>query len=128
MNRIIGGNDKALEEGYKDHKHRIDSMAFKMHVNPKQGTAPPVYARIDHGRWLADCECGGCEYVEEGQPFLCFSCGNSRDSSRFRPVIFPKPAEKKLIEKTLLEREVVLAPGLKLSQRIMHARPVHGVA
>jgi len=52
-----------------------------------------VVARIDHGRWIADCECKGAEYVDPGEPvFFCLSCLNAAHNGRLRPVRFP-PAE-----------------------------------
>ena len=52
-----------------------------------------VVARIDHGRWIADCECNGAEYVDPGEPiYYCFSCKNAAHGGKLRPVKFP-PAE-----------------------------------
>ena len=36
----------------------------------------PVYARLNEGRWLADCVCPtGAELVTEGEAMVCASCG-----------------------------------------------------
>lgn len=62
----------------------------------------PVIARIDHGRWLADCECNGAEYVDPNEPiFFCLSCGNTEYQGRMRPVIFPAPETRAKIEANL---------------------------
>jgi hypothetical protein len=49
-----------------------------------------VVARIDHGRWIADCECNGAEYVDPDEPiFYCLSCLNIEYGGALRPVRFP---------------------------------------
>lgn len=59
----------------------------------------PVVARIDHGRWIADCECNGAEYVDPGEPiFYCLSCGNTEYQGHVRPVVFPPPDVRAAIE------------------------------
>jgi hypothetical protein len=46
-----------------------------METSPTE-TGESIYARVNHGRWLADCPvCRGAELVTEGEPFLCGSCG-----------------------------------------------------
>lgn len=60
-----------------------------------------VLARVERGqlrvagdlvevdRLLADCECGGAEYVSRAQPvFFCLSCGNAANAGRWRTVLF----------------------------------------
>lgn len=40
--------------------------------------ADPAYAFVNEGRWIATCPAAGCtgaEFVREGQPLLCASCG-----------------------------------------------------
>lgn len=55
-----------------------------------------VVARIDHGRWIADCKCNGAEYVDPSEPiFFCLSCMNVDYGGKLRPVKFP-PAEIRL--------------------------------
>lgn len=60
---------------------------------PKKKT-PPVMAFVNHGRWVANCECGGCEVVDRKDPvFMCFSCANfGAGEGELRPVIFPDDA------------------------------------
>jgi len=60
---------------------------------------PPVAARVDYGRWIADCpRCTGAEFVDPGWPlFVCCSCGSGPHS-----VTFPSPREE--IEGELLKR------------------------
>jgi hypothetical protein len=62
----------------------------------------PVAARIDAGRWLADCPmgCGGAEMVSAADPvFLCVSCGSG---DKWWPVSFP--TNRKAIETELVKR------------------------
>lgn len=62
-----------------------------------------VTARIDHGRWIADCEdCNGAEYVDPGEPvFFCISCLNRNHGGALRPVRFPEAAARAKIEAQL---------------------------
>ena len=70
-----------------------------------------VYARIWQGHWIADCECGGAEFVDPNEPiFFCWSCGNRKTSGKVRQVIFPK--NRTDIEKKILERPVKSLRGL----------------
>lgn len=49
-----------------------------------------VKARLDAGRWIADCPmgCGGAEKVSQADPvFLCLSCGSDE---MWWPVAFPR--------------------------------------
>jgi hypothetical protein len=84
--------DKAKDEGYKTVSDRIIGWAARSNFRyVRDRTAGnPVYARIDWGRWIADCECGGAEMVDPGEPlFFCCACGNSTTSGRARKVVFP---------------------------------------
>ena len=76
---------------------------YKLIVKPCTGE--PVYARVEANRWLADCECGGAEVVDqETKRFFCFSCLNVNNGGRARPVIFP--ADQVDIEDNLLARDM----------------------
>ena len=67
-----------------------------------------VHARIDAGRWIADCPiCSRSNYVDPTEPvFYCFGCGN-QGSGTFVPVIFPDDKTRLQIEKLLLDRTVI---------------------
>jgi hypothetical protein len=83
----------------------------------------PVKARVDAGRWIADCECGGAEYADPDEPiFWCFSCGNVGAGGLMRAVVFPK--DRKRIEQLLLARPVVLRGGKGALEQAMRAVPV----
>jgi hypothetical protein len=89
--------DKATEEKFKSVTERITVFAVRFNhkfVNDRTA-GNPVYARIDYGRWIADCECGGAEMVDPNEPiFFCLSCGNKVTSGRARKVEFPKDRVK----------------------------------
>ena len=64
----------------------------------------PVIAVINHGRWLAHCECGGAELVNpvSGAGFYCLSCYNEGNKGKPRPVDVPDKV--RFIENQLLKR------------------------
>lgn len=65
-----------------------------------------VLARVNQGRWIADCVvegCGGAIVVSEVTPlFYCPYCGNADNNGKWYRVIFP--AQKQAIEAILLKR------------------------
>jgi len=72
-------------------------------LNP--GTADgELMAEVNHGRWIAKCECGGAEKVWEEGIFMCQSCWNGNHKHRYRNVVFPKA--RKQIEDLLSKRPV----------------------
>lgn len=46
-------------------------------------SSTPLFAYVNHGRWVANCSCGGAELVAEGKRMVCGSCGLNS------PVTFP---------------------------------------
>jgi len=128
MTKIINGADIARENGCVDHRDFIRRLPNKRHGIPtwngKETNQDPVVARVDFGRWLADCGCGGAEYVDPGDPiFFCFSCGNADHGGNARRVIFPDSITLVSIEKTLLERPVIERIGKTDSQKAMNSIP-----
>lgn len=75
---------------------RIETTLAKAGVETFPGTT--VKARINHGRWIADCPCNGAELVAPGQPMVCGSCGATHK------VTFPK--NRTAIEEALDRREI----------------------
>lgn len=53
--------------------------------------SPTVFARVNHGRWIADCPfCAGAELVDPIDPrFFCMSCDNDSKGGRWLRVTFP---------------------------------------
>lgn len=51
-----------------------------------------VVARIDYGRWIADCPCGGAEmiWLEGPWQIWCSSCGNADIDGQWRNVAVPE--------------------------------------
>lgn len=66
---------------------------------------PPLKARVNHGRWIVDCECAGAELAFEEGVFMCLSCFNLEHGHKYRLVVFPK--NRKAIELLLMGRPVV---------------------
>jgi len=69
--------------------------------------AAPVAARVNHGRWIAECPAcaGGAEMVDPAEPILfCMNCGNRDIGGAYRAVAFPGPAMMAAIEELLADR------------------------
>ncbi len=62
----------------------------------------PVKARVNHGRWIVDCECKGAEFAFNEGLFICQSCYNAGHKHQYRRLIFPKA--RKAIEMVLIQR------------------------
>lgn len=85
----------------------------------------PVVARIWQSQWIATCECNTAMFVDPDEPiFFCFGCGNRLNGKRPRPVIFPPTAERKEIERLLLERPVEDVAGLTDLERVGLQKPL----
>ena len=83
-----------------EHRARVQKFLNAMHLPPVRDwtTVGPVVCRVDDGRWIADCGCGGAELVDPSWPyFVCCSCGAGPHD-----VTFPK--QRVAIEAVLLER------------------------
>jgi len=77
----------------------IKAAARKGFILSLEVGAVGVTARIDHGRWIADCECKGAEYVDPDEPvFFCLSCLNAANGGKLRPVKFPPAKVRAKIE------------------------------
>lgn len=88
------------------------TMAIRLWIKFQRRPAPPVpteednppllYARVNHGRWIADCpvsECNNAHIVsKEERLFLCNACGEGRW------YIVGFPPEAKEIEALLVAR------------------------
>lgn len=139
MNKIYDADDKAQEERtldgrvmFQSHRERmaydwnkITSPIFRVKKiavwSGEIGTENPVSAFVDCGRWIAQCNCGGYEYVTDKDPiFFCHECGNELTGGRSRPVIFPE--NKAAIEDELLTREIIEIPALANAPATYRAR------
>lgn len=113
MEKILTGSDRARELGFKSYREWLDTLSRKTgHVwDGERWSDSAVYARVDFGRWIADCELGHASYVEPNDDlFWCYMCGNAPTNGGARHVIFPPNREE--IEQELLRREVRLAMGM----------------
>lgn len=88
-------------EAYKTLKV-IPAMAKRLLPQGGISDAPPVKARVNHGRWIIDCECGGAVFAFDERIFMCISCCNARHKHQYRRLIFPRT--RKAIEMILLQR------------------------
>jgi len=131
MPKIFDAEDVAKVEGYRDatdrirlypHRHNATNMPI---WNGGLCASPPVTARVNAGRWIADCECGGAEYVAPSAPFFCFSCGNVLSQGKARPVTFP--SNKVAIEEALLEREFLPSPSKNPVTAMENSVKLHGI-
>lgn len=71
--------------------------------SPGPPVGPPVEARVNHGRWISDCDlvvpsghlragerCRNAQYVHPDDPrFFCVSCHNAAVDGCWRPVRWP---------------------------------------
>ncbi|MFZ5856789.1 MAG: hypothetical protein ACOYZ6_08160 [Chloroflexota bacterium] len=134
MDKIIRASDYARREGARNVKERIARLSAQMAGRrlldtPFVGGEPvgvPVLAEVNHGQWIARCECGGAEAVDPAEPiFYCFNCGNRKTKGRPRVVTFPDNIEE--IERILLERPLKDGGGANEIDRVFMARPLVGV-
>lgn len=123
MYKIFTGADKAKEFGigtYRDFAIELAKNANKPWNGEWSGSK--VYARVDFGRWIADCECGGASYVDPDDDFFyCATCGNAAHNGKARHVIFPDVDERQAIEEELLKRDVKTRLGLTGTDAALNA-------
>lgn len=129
MSKIINGSDVANEKGFGSFREYMQKLPDRKPGIPRWNgkilESDPVKARVDFGRWLADCECGGAEYVYPGDPiFFCFSCGNKKQKGAARPVEFPDSITLSEIEFELLDRPIIETIGMSPSTIALNSRPV----
>ncbi len=129
---IVTAKHYAKQEGAESVKERI--LKLRDRIYREKGVAlevldmdtpsgSPVYARIEQGAWIADCECGGAQFVDADEPvYFCFGCGNRGNKFRVRPVIFP--VQRNEIETLILARPVDELAGLTELEQAGLAKPL----
>ena len=132
MEKILTGKDLAEERGARCFREWAMWLAAERYRqgqtahpwNGKLATGGTVEARIDFGRWIADCpECKGAEYVDPEDPFFfCQSCGNASLKGTARRVRFPR--DRGAIEAAVLERPVKELNVKGKLTRALTAKPV----
>ena len=114
MDKIISSLDIAKYYGFSTTREWMMDHSRKLH---EKGICPVVFsgkinnaiiaiARIDHGRWIADCPaCKKAMYVDPQEKILvCVTCGNEGTGTAVM-VEFPENYQK--IENALLMRPVI---------------------
>lgn len=126
--KIYDLTDKAKEEGFATPEEYHRGMVAKWKAENKlfawNGTRTngnPVYAIVERGRWLAQCECGAYDWVAPDHDFWCFVCGNKATKGRARPVAFPE--DKAEIEAELLKRDIITGAGKSDIQKLLSSKP-----
>lgn len=90
--------------------HQAHSRGFE--VSETVADRKPIFARVDHGRWIADCtldyagqKCIGAECVtSDDKTFMCLSCGNDEVGGQLLAVRFPQKKKREDLEEVLNER------------------------
>ncbi|MBI5964944.1 MAG: hypothetical protein HY863_15805 [Chloroflexi bacterium] len=130
---IIRTKDYLVRTRSRTVRERIKTLSGQMYRHGMLETpfkdegmiGEPVKAEINHGQWLAFCECGGAESVDYDEPiFYCFHCGNQSTNGRPRPVEFPAAEIREEIERLLLERPVDETMGTNAIDRAFNAKPL----
>jgi hypothetical protein len=120
-----GGSARGYIRRMQRDMHKAKGIAVTIKDIDAEPTGIPVSARIWQGQWIADCECRSASFVDPDEPvFFCFGCGNRANGQKPRPVIFPPEAERKEIERLLLERPVDDMAGLTDLERAGMAKPI----
>ena len=126
MDKIFTGLDRAKELGFTSYRDYLTALGIKYNHrwNGKENDVI-ITARVDFGRWLADCQCGSAQYVEPGEPFYCAECGMAWNEHLACQVVFPETKEE--IEQELMERPTIKR-GRKDQKTIQAAPKEPGLA
>lgn len=120
------------------HEHTNPAPFIQHMVNMAQSPMPApekvdgeVQARVDYGRWVAECpdDCKWAVVVSAQTPlFFCAKCRNAKVGGKWRKVVFPHDREK--IEYHLLKRignkHRFWNPGEKVAD-LIRENAAHGV-
>lgn len=116
------GSVRGFLKRWQEKLHKERGVVVNIKGIEQPGRGAPVRAYIHQGQWLAECECGGHEFVDPQDPvFFCWSCVNRANDSYLRPVEFP--AEWQLIEAAILARPVNDIKGATDLERAGLAQP-----
>lgn len=108
MEKIFTGLDRAKELGFSSYRDYLTALGIKYnHRWSGKSNKEQVTARVDFGRWIADCKCGAAQYVEPDQPFYCAECGMAWNDNLACEVVFPPVEKMAEVEAELLERPVL---------------------
>lgn len=131
VNRIIRMRDYSLRVGGDGSargfilkwREKLHKQGVRVDVKlDKEPRGAAVLGYIHQGQWVAECECGGHEFVDPADPlFFCWGCVNRANDGYLRPVVIPP--EWEAIEALILERPVEDARGATDLERAALARP-----
>lgn len=133
MGKIITALDIARRDGKQNVRDWVKFMSLNLAQRGKLASpwlgkisGKPVAARIDFGRWIADCPyCGGAEYIDPDDPFIfCLSCNMVDNKGAALPVIIPP--DRDIIESLVLARPVHNKNLGNAIQNALLAKPVIG--
>jgi hypothetical protein len=70
---------------------RAAHLGISLRALSEVSDAPPIKARVNHNRWIAECpDCAGAEFVWLDEPlFMCQSCFNGVVGGLWRRVQLP---------------------------------------
>lgn len=109
--RIVTWADKFGRRSLR--AHALQSPSFTGDITPPADgldLSVTAYARVNHGRWIADCPfdgCRGAEYVDVDEPvFFCCECRNAPVQHHPVRVEIPAAKHRREIETVLLARPV----------------------
>lgn len=100
----------------------LEAAALDVELQDPSDPAPrsrDMVARVNAGRWIADCECGGAEYVDpEMRIAMCCSCWNRADGHRWRGVRLPAEPGRSALEAVLLARPDLATRNWRPGERV----------
>lgn len=96
MDTIWDAEDLAQRLGAADARTLTRRIAQRAGHVLREGTRGEVRARLEHGRWVADCPaCNGAEVVSRAaREFFCLSCGNAQNGGQPMRAVFPRDRAK----------------------------------
>lgn len=118
--KITDLDDLARRLGHGDGAALTAVLARRNGWARRPGVQGEVAARLEHGRWLADCPyCGGAELVSRRQgEFFCLSCGMAENGGQAMRAVFPAARE---------EIEGILAPRRPLNRNWLPGETVRAL-
>ena len=132
---ILTWPDKFGARSLLEHSQHFPSSVHDR-TPPAAGVAldVTVAARVNAGRWIADCptpDCHGAEYVDPGAlMFFCCECRNAPTAHQPIRVAMPADRLRGQIEKALLERPVPATRNWRTGETVAQLRAenkAHGV-
>jgi hypothetical protein len=98
MGKITDLDDLAKRRNVGSSSALIGAIARRNGITRRPGSKGAVVARLEHGRWLADCPfCGGAELVSRVRAeFFCLNpeCGMAENDGMAMRAVFPGQREE----------------------------------